>query len=204
VPNSPFELLSRYVDVSRETVDHLSLYHDLLLKWQKQINLVSGQTIADAWQRHFLDSLQLLPLIKDVQGGILDLGSGAGFPGMVLAVAGVPEITLLESDARKCVFLREVARETGTKVAVVNQRIEKNTLGKQALIISRACSELGELFALAEQNVSHETICLFHKGKNYANEITIASAQWEYDVEIIPSVLGEQSVILKCTHLTKI
>ena len=93
--------------VSRETLDRLRLYADLLIKWQKSLNLVGRSTIGDLWRRHMLDSAQLLPFIPARTTRLLDLGSGAGFPGMVLAILGVRGVELVESDQKKAVFLRE-------------------------------------------------------------------------------------------------
>src|SRR5689334_12618331 len=106
--------------VSRETTDKLRVYHDLLIKWQNSINLISPNTVSEAWERHFLDSVQLSPLIPPTAGTLYDIGTGAGFPGLVLAILR-PElpVSLIESDSKKCAFLQTVSRETGTKVTVV-------------------------------------------------------------------------------------
>ena len=104
--------------VSRETLERLRIYEALLRKWQAKINLVGPATLDDAWRRHFLDSAQLFPLLPANAQVVVDLGSGAGFPGLVLAVMGVPTVHLIESDLRKAAFLREVARETATPAIV--------------------------------------------------------------------------------------
>ena len=111
--------------VSRETLERLTIYADLLVKWQAKINLVGPETLADLWSRHMLDSAQLFPLIRPDAKRLVDLGSGAGFPGLVLGVMGAPDVHLVESDARKCAFLREAARLTGTTVTIHNKRIEQ-------------------------------------------------------------------------------
>ena len=110
--------------VSRETLERLTAYADLLVKWQAKINLVGPDTIPSLWRRHFLDSAQVFPLLPQGIHRLVDMGSGAGFPGLVLAVMGVGDVHLIESDARKCAFLREAARITGTPVTVHNARIE--------------------------------------------------------------------------------
>ena len=97
------------LDVSRETIGRLTIYAELLIKWNARINLISPKTVGDLWQRHIIDSLQLLPHLPGT-GPIADIGSGAGFPGLMLAVAGVEDVHLIESDQRKCAFLREPAR----------------------------------------------------------------------------------------------
>ncbi len=197
-----FDDLNRHVPVSRETFDRLSLYHDLLLKWQAKINLISSDTIANAWHRHFLDALQIFPLI-DIEKKIVDLGSGGGFPGMVLAIAGAKHMHLVESDTKKILFLREVARITNTAVSLHHGRIEETLTTHADIITSRACSPLESLLSLASGYVSHETICLFHKGKNFAKELEDAKLHWHFSCDVIPSVTDSQSAILRLTSIQK-
>jgi 16S rRNA (guanine527-N7)-methyltransferase len=204
VPNqSAFDLLNQHIAVSRETFERLSLYHDFLLKWQNKVNLISPDTIAHAWQRHFLDALQLLPLITNINAKIIDLGTGAGFPGMVLAIAGATNVHLIESDTKKILFLREVARITDTNVMLHHGRIEEKLTSPGDIITSRACSPLGTLLQLASNYVSHETICLFHKGKNYSKEIDDANIHWSFIPDIVESITDSQSAILKLTSIEK-
>ena len=226
-----FRLLNHYINVSPEAFEKLSRYHDLLVKWQQKINLVGPDTIADAWRRHFLDSLQLQKMVlhhprrHEMSTGdpeeskmdsrlslrspeyeeynILDLGSGAGFPGMALAICGAATMHLVESDAKKITFLEEVARITETKVFIHHCRIEDQPVEKPQIIVSRACSNLDRLLHYVSPYVSHETICLFHKGKNYSKEIVDAKEQWVFDETVIPSVTDAQAVILKLAHVRK-
>ena len=114
-------------DVSRETLDKLTAYVDLLRKWQRSINLVSAPSLADVWRRHILDSAQLLKLAPEHSRSWLDLGSGAGLPGLVVAMLGMPNVHLVESDKRKCAFLREAARVAGVQVRIHNCRIDTMT-----------------------------------------------------------------------------
>jgi 16S rRNA (guanine527-N7)-methyltransferase len=204
VPNNPFELLNTHFQVSRGTFESLNLYHDLLLKWQATINLVGKDTLSDVWRRHFLDSLQLIKYIEDKNSVIVDLGSGAGFPGMALAIYGYKNVHLIESDSRKVAFLREVARVTNTKITIHNCRIENNPIDKVDIFISRACAPLEKLFQLISSSVSRETICLFHKGKNYSIEDESASKKWQYDMDVTPSIVDSQSVVLKISNIRKV
>ena len=174
-----------------------------LVKWQKRINLVGPDTLADAWCRHFLDSLQLLNSIDNLNQTIVDIGSGAGFPGMVLAICGATDIHLIESDGKKIAFLREVARITNTKVLIHHERMEKCNHLSADIIISRACDSLNNLLLLSSNFVSREKICLFHKGKNYMKEINETKNHWIFDIDIIPSITDSEGVILKLTHITK-
>jgi len=126
-PNMSPESFCRAFPVSRETLDRLRRYGALLEKWQKRINLVAAGTVPDLWRRHMLDSAQLMVPIAALNKEkpmILDLGSGAGFPGLVLAMLDAGEVHLVESDQRKCAFLREVARETETALTIHESRIE--------------------------------------------------------------------------------
>jgi 16S rRNA (guanine527-N7)-methyltransferase len=201
VRDDPYTLLNSHVPVSRETVHRLSLYHDLLIKWQSKTNLVSDDSLANAWRRHFLDSLQLLPQLPSLSSIIIDLGSGAGFPGMVLAIAGGSNVHLIESDTKKISFLQEVARVTQTKVHLHHQRIEQVSGLAGDVIVARGCSDLNQLLSYASTFVSHGTICLFHKGKNYSNDISDAKKYWQFDHVIIPSVTDQQGVIIKISHM---
>jgi 16S rRNA (guanine527-N7)-methyltransferase len=198
-----FALLNQHIDVSHETFLRLSRYHDLLLRWQSKVNLISPDTIEQAWHRHFLDALQLLPMIENLNAKIVDLGSGGGFPGMVIAIAGAGNMHLVESDTKKILFLREVARITDTTITLHHARIEDAPTQNADIITSRACSPLATLLQLASHYVSHETICLFHKGKNYSKEIEDALVDWEFNIATTPSVTDTQSAILKLTSIRK-
>ena len=121
---NPPEALAGQIDVSRETMDRLAAYVALVEKWQQRVNLVSASTLPDIWMRHIWDSAQLAPLVPASTGRILDVGSGAGFPGLVLAALCDAELHLVESDQKKAVFLQTVIRETGIRAIVHNSRIE--------------------------------------------------------------------------------
>jgi len=198
-----FELLNDHISISHETFGDLLAYHDLLLKWQSKINLISNDTIKDVWRRHFLDSLQILPYIDNKEKIIVDLGSGAGFPAIALAIAGFQNVHLVESDIRKSAFLREVARITETKVTIHNCRIEDVKIEKIDIATSRACASLDKLLHLIYDKISCGTICLFHKGKNYSMECEEASKNWQYDISATPSIVDSEGVIVKISNLHK-
>lgn len=203
VLEEPFEFLNKHISVSHGTYERLKLYHDLLLKWQDKINLVGKDTLSDVWRRHFLDSLQLINFIPDKTKVIVDLGSGAGFPGMALAIYGYENIHLIESDSRKVAFLREVARVTETKISIHNCRIENNPIIKVDIFISRALASLEKLFELIEKSVSHGTICFFHKGKNYSIENESALLSYKYDMAVTQSISDLHGVVLKISNIRK-
>lgn len=191
--------------VSRETA--LRTYHTLLLKWQEKINLISPTTAKSAWERHFQDSLQISPLIPD--GAIVyDLGSGGGFPGMVLAMWRPDlSVTLIESDAKKCAFLAAVSRETGAPATLVNKRIETaQDLAAPDFITARALASLENLLDLCsqwlDQSASIKLILL--KGAGWRREVEAAKgAGWAFDLEALPSETDPEARILLLKNVRK-
>jgi 16S rRNA (guanine527-N7)-methyltransferase len=181
------EQFAQEENVSRETFSRLRSYVDLLLTWNKRINLVSKSTEPDIWRRHILDSAQLYPLIPRDCSSLTDLGSGAGFPGLVLAIMGVKGVRLVESDARKCAFLREVARITQTEAQVHNQRIERLAPGPVDIVTARALAPLTDLLNLARPLIGPKTLCFFLKGQHIEAELTQAHKIWRMQVDCRPS-----------------
>ncbi|WP_439816650.1 16S rRNA (guanine(527)-N(7))-methyltransferase RsmG [Zavarzinia sp. CC-PAN008] len=183
-------------DVSRETVERLGIHVALLHKWQKAINLVAPSTLAQAWTRHVQDSAQLAHL---AQGDVwLDLGSGAGFPGLVLAILGAGrEHHLVESDARKCVFLQEVARETGTQVHVHRSRVEALAAFPADVVTARALAPLPQLIQYSVPFLHPGTIMLFSKGAEASRELTQAQAAWTLDADLVPSITDPEAAIVR-------
>jgi len=196
------EAFAAVTGVSRETLDRLARYESLLRKWQPKINLVGPATLAEAWKRHFLDSAQLRSLAADDARVLVDLGSGGGFPGLVLAILGVPEVHLVESDARKCAFLREVARETGAVVTVHNRRIEAIEGLVADVVTARALAPLSELVRQAYPFIGERGSALFPKGQNVDQELTEATRSWNMVVERIPSLSDKSGTVLKITALS--
>jgi 16S rRNA (guanine527-N7)-methyltransferase len=187
-------------NVSRETIERLAAYERLLRQWQKAVNLVAPGTLDDIWHRHFADSAQLLPLAPPARTWV-DLGSGAGFPGLVIAILlagrgeGKARVTLIESNARKCAFLREIVRETGIGacvfVDILSIRIE--TAATQAslrgpdVVSARALAPLGKLIGLAAPLFASSTVGLFLKGRDAAAELEAAEKAWKFKVELVRS-----------------
>jgi len=191
------------LNVSRETREKFNLYSELLLKWQKVVNLVGGGTLEDMAERHFLDSVQLINHISDKQVRLADMGSGAGFPGMVLAMMGVEEVHLIESDVRKATFLREVSRKTQTKVFVHDNRVENIVIPDLDFVTARAFAPLRDLLTLAEKfSTPHrEYTCLFMKGEKTDDEIVMAKKRWDFKVETFPSITSPEGKILKINNI---
>jgi 16S rRNA (guanine527-N7)-methyltransferase len=191
------EAFAASLGVSRETLDRLTVYLDLLHRWQRAINLVGPATLADPWRRHILDSAQLLTHLPAGTTSLVDLGSGAGFPGMVLAVLGVPGVVLIESDRRKAQFLREVARATGTEVTVRAERIENLAGWPADVVTARALAPLPRLLPLAERFLAADSVCLFLKGYNAERELTQALKSWHMVPEMFSSLSAPTGTVLK-------
>lgn len=190
--------------VSRETLDRLAAYEVTLRKWQPKINLVGPSTLPDAWRRHFLDSAQLFPLIPESARVLVDLGSGAGFPGLVLAIMGVPEVHLVESDARKCVFLREAARAANAKVTVHNKRIEAVTGIEADVVTARALAPLTDLLAWAYPFIGNRGVAVFPKGQNVAEELTDTTKYWKMRTERFDSRTDPTGTILRVSGIDRV
>lgn len=188
-----------------EAEARLQQYHALLLKWQKKINLVSPTTIDTAWRRHFEDSLQLLPYIPE-GATLMDWGSGAGFPGLVLALARPDlKVTLVESDTRKTAFLKNVSRETSLPVATQNDRIEEIPAYGVDVISARALASLETLcgWALPWFDKNPRLIMLLMKGAAVQDEIEAAKKSYDFNVDFIPAVQSD-GMILRVSNVKKL
>ncbi|MBN7783422.1 16S rRNA (guanine(527)-N(7))-methyltransferase RsmG [Ponticoccus gilvus] len=198
-----------FPNVSRETRERLALYDSLLKKWNPVINLVSPSTLTAAVDRHFRDSAQVYGLADLDWRRWTDLGSGGGFPGLVVAIlaagAGHPgRVTLVESDQRKATFLRTVARETGVPVEVQASRIE--ALAPQAcdVISARALAPLPALFRLAHPHLAQNGRALFHKGAGWKKELDDARAEWRFDAKSHTSETSPEAVVLEVRELSHV
>jgi 16S rRNA (guanine527-N7)-methyltransferase len=200
--------LQRDLDVSRETLQKLQTYADLLIKWQKAKNLVANSTLDDLWRRHFLDSAQLAPEMCKVFGEkqltILDIGSGAGFPGLVLSVMGLGRAHMVEANGRKCIFMRNVSRETSADAQICNDRIENISPFPVDVIVSRACASIGQLLTWsAPFLVSNPEIWLL-KGETAEDELTEAQACWNMKIQRINSLSDSSGVILRLCDVKRL
>ena len=183
----------------------LEAYAGLLIKWQSRINLIGPRTIPDLWTRHFWDSAQLVDHIPKDARTLIDLGSGAGFPGLVLAILSELETHLIESDTRKAAFLREAARIAGVsdRVVVHASRAESVDLPVADVISARALAPLIDLLPLVEPFWGSATLGLFPKGKRYKEELTDSNYVWYINYDAIPSRSDADSVLLKITGLAR-
>lgn len=195
----------RLQDVSRETTEKLELYAALVRKWNRAINLVAASTVQDIWHRHFVDSAQLLDLGK-LDGRWVDLGSGGGFPGLVVAIlaqemTNAPGFVLVESDQRKAEFLREAARQTGTPVDIIAERSEDLEPLAAATLSARALAPLDKLMSHAQRHLVPGGVALFPKGVGVVDELKVARRHYHFDVDLVPSVTDNDAKILKISEV---
>jgi 16S rRNA (guanine527-N7)-methyltransferase len=215
--NSP-EAFAQAFDVSHETLGYLKIYADLVKHWQKAVNLVAPSTLDQLWHRHIADSAQVTALVPPAARTFADLGSGGGFPAIVLAIMmaeqGRPtpfSMSLIESDNRKCAFLREVIRKTGLKrdgnaVEILSLRIENPEtqlkVGAVDVVTARALASLDRLFQYAYPLFHSSTVGLFMKGQDAEREIAEAQAHWSFTARLIPSRTEPDAAIVEVTHLS--
>lgn len=195
------------LNVSRETSERLSVYVDLVKKWNPKINLVSKNSLNDIWNRHIKDSIQVYRCSEGFHNWA-DLGSGGGFPGMVCAIIAADEnpgsrFTFVESDKRKSVFLRNVARECGLECTVLSHRIEALDPLKADVLSARALAELGVLLGFCDRHLSKTGTALLPKGAKWKKEVEQAREQWNFQSEVINSLTEPQAVILKIKGVSR-
>jgi 16S rRNA (guanine527-N7)-methyltransferase len=190
------------LDVSRETIEKLEQFLALIKKWNTAINLVSKPSLAMAWDRHILDSAQIFSVTPESAIHFVDIGSGGGLPGIVLAVLSeelAPDrrFTLVESDQRKAAFLREASRALCLNLTVLSERAESiSPLGAEVLS-ARAFAPLSQLLGTAQRHLLPDGCCLFPKGESYMDEIDAAKKEWTFEYEAITSKTDPRGAILK-------
>lgn len=198
----------REFGVSRETTDRLAIYAELLARWTRKINLVAPSTLSDIWSRHLADSAQIWALKPASARSWIDLGSGGGLPGLVIGAMAADdpaelELTLVESDQRKSVFLRTAAREMGIDVRVEARRIEAIE-GSFDVISGRALASLDRLLGYAQPLAHAGTICLFHKGASAETELTEARHHWHIEARQTPSRVDPRSQIIEIREFSRV
>ena len=204
-----FSILKKHINVSHETLEKLVIYFELLTSWQKKMNLVSNSSLYNAETRHFLDSAQLFDYCKNLNGNIVDFGSGAGFPGAVLSILGVSKILLIESNRKKCNFLATLKKETNSNFYIINSRIENLEFLDPSLIVSRALTSTKNLLLYSVQHMlkskdiktKKEALknipnLLFLKGKSFKNELNNIPENFNIRFQTFPSITSAESRIL--------
>lgn len=194
--------------VSRETLSRLQGYIQMLARWNPAINLVAKSTIKDAWSRHIIDSAQLFPHASP-DNAWADLGAGGGFPGMVIAILATEwrpdlHVTLIESDQRKAVFLREVARKFEASVTVLAERSEALPALAANTLSARAFAPLVSLMPHVERHLQTSGIALFPKGANHLEEVAEARKSWDFTWQAVPSQTDSHAVILKIQGVSRV
>lgn len=191
-----------WLNVSRETIDQLSFYADEVARWNPAINLVSKSSIPDIWQRHILDSAQIYDAAADT-GVWLDIGSGAGFPGLVMAILGAKNVVLVEVDQRKATFLREVARKLHLPVRVISARAEEIPPIQAQTLTARALAPLTDLLSHASKHLLPTGRAIFPKGRGFAAEIQAAQQSWHFECRQVQSKTDADAAILTIQNIVK-
>lgn len=189
-------------NIPRETIEGLKKYQSLVLKWNKVINLVSCSTESEFWTRHILDSLQLMKYINSFDSHVVDIGSGAGLPGVILSIAGIKNVTLIESDERKVAFLLQAAKCSNNKIQIINDRIE-NVVLECDMLTSRAFASLEKIFSYTK-NIMVKDKYLLLKGQGYQEEIDNAKKKWSFYHLTYDSMTSNNSKIIEISNLEKI
>ncbi len=201
------EAFEREIVVSRETLAQLGRYEALLRKWNPAINLVSAATLDVVWTRHFLDSAQLFEMAELKEGHWVDLGSGGGFPGLVIAILAFElpiRVTLVESDQRKAAFLATVARDLGLNVRVLAERAEKLPPQGADILSARALAPLSTLLGFAERHLAPSGTALFPKGGAQQNEVIEAENHWTFEAQACSSRTDPAAVVLKIKGVSRV
>ncbi|HET7880567.1 MAG TPA: 16S rRNA (guanine(527)-N(7))-methyltransferase RsmG [Acetobacteraceae bacterium] len=190
--------------VSRETLSRLDCFATLLIRWNPSINLIAKADEGQLWERHIADCVQLAEFLNPRPERGIDLGSGAGFPGLILAIAAGIPFELLEADHRKAAFLREAARETSAPVRVHGKRIEEVGIPPAPLVTARALAPLPKLLRLAFPFLAPGGVCLFMKGRAVETELTDSTCEWHMRVERIKSRTALDGSILRISDLRRV
>ena len=196
------------VYVSRETLADLKVFKQLVRKWNPAINLVAKSSLPEVWERHIVDSTQIFPLVTEEPGLWLDIGSGGGFPGIVVAILAKglgwsTKFHLVESDNRKSVFLRTAARDLKLNVEVSSDRIEAVERQNADILTARALKSLNELLIFTERHLAQGGTAIFPKGKKWQEEITLAQANWRFEVEPHQSITDADAKILVLREIVR-
>ena len=195
--------ISPALPVSRETEKILRHYGDMLLEWNRAINLIAPSTTSEVWERHILDGLQLTSWIPNDTQRIVDMGSGGGLPVVPLAVERTEILFFaIESDKRKVAFLRHVQAILSIQnLRILEQRLEETTLENVDIVTARACAPIENLVAYSTKLRHKDSRCLFLKGKQYQEEITAAQQKWDFTVQLHPSITQKEARIVELTNI---
>lgn len=196
-----WEEVSRNADVSRETFEKILKFLTILDSWRSRLNLIGPNEWDRIWERHILDCHQLRKHIPET-AKILDIGAGAGFPGVILAASAVAtgHVTLVESNAKKCKFLQTVADQTNLPISIANSRIESASVISTDYVTARAVAPLEKLIEYALPAINQGAVALFHKGQTYKTELEFALKNWKIDYKVLPNEYSSNGVIIKISE----
>jgi 16S rRNA (guanine527-N7)-methyltransferase len=180
------------LNLSRGECEALEKYQSLLIKWNKTINLISKNSEKYVWKRHVMDSLQLLKYV-DFSNSLIDIGSGAGLPGIVLSIGGIKDVTLVESDIRKAVFLRQAAKLSGNKINIIETRMDNNFIGNYDILTCRGVSNLSNILELTSGLKTGKMLLL--KGESFNEEIANAQKHWLFNINLHDSITGNGKLL---------
>jgi 16S rRNA (guanine527-N7)-methyltransferase len=202
-PDARAEFLAT-ISVSRETEEWLARYETLILKANQSLSLIADSTLEQIWTRHFLDSAQLLSLIPDPKKILVDIGTGAGFPGLVLAIMGLPNVHLIEHNMQKVAFLRTVVADLDLPVTIHAMKSQSVRPFAAGAVTARALKPLATLIGLARPFIGSETVAIFPKGRRAAEELAEAQPKWRMQVERFPSLTDPESTIYRLSHIREV
>lgn len=197
------------VDVSRETIETLRSLEAIVRRWSPTINLVSHSSLTGLWERHIVDSAQLFQFIQSSSRNWVDIGSGAGFPGLVIAILAREKhpplkVTLIESDQRKATFLREAARQLSLSCDVISQRAEVAPSLGADILSARAFSALSSLLPIAERHLEPNGVAIFPKGKSWRDEVEDARKGWSFRLDAVKSVSDNEAAVLVLREIARV
>ena len=191
------------MEISKEQEEQLKKYVDFLLKYNEKINLIGKSTIDDIWNRHIIDSLQVIKLIENKNVKLADLGSGAGLPGIVLSIAGIKEVHLFEKSPRKCEFLEQAKQFSRNQIIVHNVDINTFKDNSFNIITSRALGSLDLLLKFSQNLKNNNTKCIFLKGKKVFEELKEAKKYWKMEYNLVDSLTSNEGKIVEIKSFIK-
>jgi 16S rRNA (guanine527-N7)-methyltransferase len=195
------EYLKTEFNVSRETLSRISQYQELLISENENLNLIGKSTIEDFYNRHILDSLQLLKFIKNKSIPLIDLGTGAGIPGIILSIAGISEVILIESKTKKCNFLENASKISNNSIKIINSRIEEIENLGIVNITARAFAPLEKIFKTSYDLLTTANQIILLKGQNINEEVKIAKKNWKFNLKLYDSIAARDSKIIEIFNL---
>ncbi len=196
-----FNEIKKFCDLSAAQIAAIENFVVLLLQENDNFNLIGKSTIPDLWNRHILDSAQLLTHVPQKNSKVADFGCGAGFPGIILSILGVQEMHLIEKSFRKCEFLRRAKSLSPNHIFVHQAKLEELPEHKFDVITSRALASLDKLLAYSKKFLKNDGYALFLKGKNLTQELEVAKKQFTFSYELFPSLTSQESAIIKVSNI---